>query len=250
MMNQLKRLVPLRVRRLRPELVALGRRVRWRAGRLPGVRLQDITGWPEPRRYMQFIADDISMPPYTGSSLDDFDTLMTLVQWLRPRTVLELGTAYGNTVANICRLLPSVHVYTVNALAGRQSGTLTTFHLDETEIGRVYRQYGYQDQVTQILEDTMRLDLADYLAGPEIDLAIIDACHDTEFVIHDFLMVLPFMRPEGTVLLHDTHPSMRRHYHTSYRACILLRRQGHDIRHLVNTSWAIWIHGWPEPGHI
>ncbi|MCL7452194.1 MAG: class I SAM-dependent methyltransferase [Anaerolineae bacterium] len=173
---------------------------------------------------------------------------MSIVQWLQPTTVLELGTARGNTVANICRLMPSAHVYSVDAPTEKLSGKLTTYQLKEEQIGSVYRKYGYGDRVTQILENTLCLDLSSYFSGPVLDLGIVDACHDAEFVINDFLKVQPFVRHGGVVLLHDTHPSMGRHYHGSYRACMLLRHQGHDIRYLAGTSWALWINGWPSPG--
>jgi predicted O-methyltransferase YrrM len=186
------------------------------------------------------------MPPYAGSSLDDFDALMTIVHTRQPSLVLELGTAQGNTVANICRQAPNARVYTVNAPAEKQTGTLTTFEFSAQQIGRVYRESGYGHRVTQILENTLQLDLGWYFAEPVVDLAIVDACHDTGYVIHDFLKVLPFVRPGGMILLHDTHPRMTRHYYTSYQACLMLRKRGHDIRHLEGTSWAVWFNGWPE----
>lgn len=245
-MQQAKKRIPLRIRLWRPRLIALGRRLRAGRQRLPTVQLSAITGRSGAYRFSEPIQDDISMPPFVSSSLDDFNALMTLADWIQPQIVLELGTAFGNTVANICRLLPAVHVYTVNAPFEQQSGVLTTFDLDEQEIGRVYRKYGYTDRVTQILENTLDLDLSEFLSAPVIDLAIIDACHDTEFVINDFHKIRPFVRTGGVVLFHDTHPSMERHYHTSYRACLQLRRQGYDIFHVNGTSWAIWFKGRPD----
>jgi len=246
--KQLKKLIPLRIRRLRPELIALARRLRWWHLRLPTVTFQDITGQLAPRRYSEPILDGICMPPYVSSSLEDFDSLMSIVEWLQPGTVLELGTAQGNTVANICRLVPDAQVYTVNAPAEKQSGVLTTYDLSEQEIGWVYRKHGYGEQVTQILENTLQLDLSRQFSEPVVDLAIIDACHDAQYVINDFLKVQLFVLHGGIVLLHDAYPSMSRHYHGSYRACMLLRRQGYDIRHLAGTSWAVWINGWPDIG--
>jgi predicted O-methyltransferase YrrM len=186
------------------------------------------------------------MPPYAGSSLDDFYSLMSIVEWMQPRIVLELGTALGNTVANVCRLIPTTQVYTVNAPADEQSGILTTHELSVEQIGWVYRKYGYGSRVTQILQNTLQLDLSKKFSRSVIDLAIVDACHDTTYVVNDFLKVQPFIRRGGLVLLHDTHPSMSRHYYGSYRACMLLRGQGYDIRHLTDTSWAMWSNGLPQ----
>ena len=187
------------------------------------------------------VLDDICLPPYCGSkNHDDLIPLMRFLKSLQPKIVVELGTAHGNTVANICRQCPSTAVYTVNAPVDEQTGTLTTYELTREEIGRVYRSHGYADRVIQIFKNTLHLDLSEYFESPIVDLAIIDACHDTKYVINDFFKVKPFMRSQGIVLFHDTHPIMSGHLLGSYRACMMLRRKGYDICHIKNTWWAIW----------
>jgi hypothetical protein len=94
--------------------------------------------------------------------------------------------------------------------------------------------------VNQILANTLSIDLSAVLSNTAVDLAIIDACHDTEYVLSDFLKVAPYMRPGGVVLLHDTHPSMHGHLLGSYRACMQLRRKGFDLRYLAGTWWGVW----------
>ena len=79
---------------------------------------------------------------------------------------------------------------------------------------------------------------------PASALAVIDACHDTMYVVNDFEKVRPFMRPDGMIFLHDTHPSLAKHLHGSYLACMKLRQQGYDIRHLTNTWWGLWTGEW------
>lgn len=187
------------------------------------------------------IVDDICLPPYFGADdHDDYTPLMTLVRALRPEVVLELGTAFGNTVANICYQLPDAKVYTVNAPAEEQTGSTTTYQLNRAEIGMVYRKHGFEGRVTQIFANTLNLDLATYFQAPVVDLAVIDACHDREYVLNDFAKVICFMKTSGFILLHDTSPSMKDHLIGSYSACMVLRRRGFDIRHLENTWWAIW----------
>jgi hypothetical protein len=95
--------------------------------------------------------------------------------------------------------------------------------------------------VVQIYCNTLELNLSQYLAGPIVDLAIVDACHDRPCVMHDFATVVPYMKPNGIVLLHDTHPSMAGHLWGSYTACMMLRRRGYDIRHIADTWWGIWV---------
>jgi len=194
------------------------------------------------------IMDDMGMPPYIRKAAyddhDDVTPLMKIVRLLQPRIVVELGTAYGNTTANICRQSPKSKVYTVNAPAEKQTGWFDTFKLTRNDIGRVYRKYGFEGRVVQIYENTLHLDLARYFQEPVIDLAIIDACHTTRYVINDFLKIYSFIKTHGLILLHDTHPGLHLHLWGSYLACMKLRQQGFDIRHLRNTWWAVCRKDW------
>ncbi|MBZ5567114.1 MAG: class I SAM-dependent methyltransferase [Acidobacteriia bacterium] len=201
------------------------------------------------RSNMQPILDDICLPPFMATSdCDDFEALMRIVAVRRPKLVLELGTAHGNTVANICRACPEARVVTVNALPEQLSGKSTTYDLSKDEIGRVYRQYGFADRVVQVWANTMQLDLSPYLPHSTVDLAIVDACHDCEYVINDFHKVIPYVRPGGMVLLHDTHPSLSAHLWSSYKACMTLRRLGFNICHIQDTWWGVWIKQADEGG--
>lgn len=191
------------------------------------------------------IIDDCFLPPYHGSKIrhDDFTPLMKIAKGLQPDVVLEFGTAYGNVAANICRQCPKAQVYTVNALPNdiHQVG-IYTIEPSKDEIGRVYRAYGYQDRVVQIYSDTKVIDFSQFIDSPAIGLAIVDANHETSYVINDFFKLLPLLRKGGVVLFHDTHPSMSKHLVGSYAACMELRKQGYDIKHINGTWWGLYTH--------
>jgi predicted O-methyltransferase YrrM len=200
---------------------------------------------PGPADVVQPIRDDICLPPYLGpTDHDDFVPLMRIANSSHPRVIFEFGTAHGNSVANLCRQCPNAKVYTLNAPVESQTGDVVTFELSVSEIGRVYRAHGFADRVTQILQNSMSLDLSQTFAGPVVDLAIIDACHDAEYVLNDFSKIQPYVSPKGIVLFHDTHPSMDAHLDGSYQACVRLRALGFDIRHVEGTWWAIWKREW------
>jgi len=187
------------------------------------------------------ITDDICMPPFLGSEeCDDISTIIKIIKHIHPKNILEFGTAHGNTAANICNVLDDVTMYTVNALPEQISGNLKTYVLHKDEIGRVYKKYGFSDYVVQIYQNTLDIELSEYLLDNNIDLAIIDACHDTDFVINDFLKIEQYIINGGLIMLHDTHPSMKNHLFASYYACMKLRKMGFDIRHLKNTWWGIY----------
>ena len=242
-------MTPLLPTRLRRTVARSRRSVRrltrlleaWRYG-LPEVRPDSLLR-EEPKPRFKPIIDSCYMPPHRGSSHDDLGFLLTLAYQLGPTLILELGTAYGNTVANLRLACPTARIITVNALPEQISGQQITEVLEQEDIGRVYRDAGHARGVTQIFANTLDLALAEYADPNSIDMAIIDACHDTDFVRHDFQLVAPFVRRGGFVLLHDTHPSMERHLGSSYRACMALRREGHDIRHVRDTWWALWKKG-------
>jgi predicted O-methyltransferase YrrM len=186
------------------------------------------------------ILEEVCLPPYRDRSHDDFGPLLRIVSAVQPRVVLEFGTAHGNITANICQAT-NAHVYTINALPEQLRGSVVTFkELTREEIGSVYRRHGFAKRVTQIYCDTRQFEPGRYFAEPVVDLAIIDACHDTDFVLSDFYKALGVLRQGAVVLLHDTHPSMEGHLGGSYVACVKLRRRGFDIRHVKDTWWAVW----------
>lgn len=210
----------------------------WNCFQLPDIDLESLVPNTEP--IMPPIVDHLCLPPYEGPvDHNDVIPLLSLVRAANPRTVLELGTAHGATVANICAL-SDAQVYTVNALPEQISGNAVTFVLSREEIGYVYRKYNFADRVVQIYENTKNVNLLDYMPANSVDLAIIDACHDSDFVVNDFFKVLPVLNENAIVIFHDVHPNMKNHLRESYIACMYLRKCGYDVQHLKNTWWGIW----------
>lgn len=189
----------------------------------------------------RIVEDDIVLPSKFREefSHDDLTSLLNLLKEKTPKRVLELGTAHGNTVANIA-LNFDCEIYTVNALPEQLSGEVTTFSLSKNEIGRVYRKYDLKN-ITQIYENTLSMNLEKYIQKKSIDFAIIDACHDKEYVINDFLKIKPYLNIGATVVLHDTHPSREGHLIGSYDACIWLKLKGYNIKRIKDTWWGIYI---------
>ncbi|MGC9453706.1 MAG: class I SAM-dependent methyltransferase [Phycisphaerae bacterium] len=208
-----------------------------RPQRLPEVDLDSIA--PRLSGTPRIITDRQNLPPREGLPHDDLGALLRIVAHVNPGVVLELGTAYGNATANICAN-SSAHVYTVNALPEQLPDDPDTLAIERDEIGIVYRQHGFADRVTQIFGDTLKLDLAAELKGRQVDLAVIDACHKPHHVVNDFHSVQRVLQRGAVVLLHDTHPSGARHLWGSTQACLRLRCQGFDIRHIRGTWWGYW----------
>lgn len=210
----------------------------WNNFQLPQIFIEEID--PKFTLCVPRFLDDICLPPYKGNDkFIDYSILISLIKTIKPEKVLELGTAQGNTVANICSE-SDAQVYTVNALPEQIEGNIITFTLNKEEIGKVYKERGFENRVVQIYENTKNLDILDFVPPKRIDFAFLDACHDAEFVVNDFIKILPALSEQATVLLHDTFPSVEHYYLDSYLGCMYLRRIGYNIKHIENSSWGYW----------
>jgi predicted O-methyltransferase YrrM len=243
--------LPFRIaRRFAHESKKLARKIRetnlvWRYP-LPEIDIVSLTG-SEPEETPR-ILEQICMPHRQSkwaqfASHDDFGPLLHLLRHINARRVVELGTAHGNTIANICDTFPDIEAITVNAPVEMMTGEVTTFSLTADEIGKVYRERGFESRVVQVYQNTLQLDLSGVINKLSVDLVIIDACHDVAFVLNDFEKTREYVRPGGVVLFHDTHPSKVKHLRGSYVACAELRRRGFDVRHIRGTWWGIWVNG-------
>lgn len=211
----------------------------WANFQLPQVDLVELC--PNSTLEYPTITEKLCMPPYKGDeTLKDYSFLISLIKYKNPKIVLELGTAHGTTVANICAVC-NAKVYTVNALAEQTEGNLITYSLTKDEIGYVYRKIGYADRVVQIYENTRNLKILDWVEPKTVDFAIIDACHDAEFVVNDFLKIYPSLSDHAIVLFHDTNPSLKEHFFDSYLGSMYLRKLGFNTKHIYESSWGIWL---------
>jgi cephalosporin hydroxylase len=208
---------------------------------LPSVNLEE---YGVEIREWDAVMEGIYMPPYHGpKDLVDFQFMMGLASAKQPKSIFEFGTAFGNTVANLCKATDA-KVYTLNAEPSETSGVLRTVDLSKDEIGSAYRNAGFADRVTQILCNSLDLDVECYFRETQLDFVVIDACHDFEYVLNDFLSILPKLSDNGCVLFHGCHPSLIGDLNGPWVACYSLRQAGFDIRHVPGTWWAIWDKKW------
>jgi predicted O-methyltransferase YrrM len=125
------------------------------------------------------------------------------------KIVLEIGTGHGFTTTLMAENAPHATVYTVNIPPEDigAGGVHTTFAPTREQIGRIWRERKLSN-VVQILANTAIWE-PDF--GP-IDVALIDGCHDAEFVYGDTRKVLARCREGSLILWHDFHPGLRRVY--------------------------------------
>lgn len=210
----------------------------WDNFQLPKLNIEQVISLN--KIHTPIITEKICLPPYYGDPMfHDYSYMISLIDYFKPQTLLELGTAHGNTVVNIC-LNFNCNILTVNALPHQIEGKGTTFSLSKDEIGSVYKKHGFEKRVRQIYMNTKNLSILDFVEQGAVDFAIIDACHDSEFVVNDFLRIFPSLSNNAVVLFHDTNPSLNLHLIDSYIGCMYLRKKGFDVKYFENSSWGFW----------
>jgi predicted O-methyltransferase YrrM len=149
----------------------------------------------------------------------DAETIGTVVRNANPAICLDIGTAAGQTAALMAVNAPQAKIYTVNIppeeILSGEGGKLTTVALEREKIGAYYRERKLTN-ITQILANTAKWEPD---MGP-IDLALIDGCHDTEFVYNDTRKVLKHMKSGSFILWHDFNPELAKKYHWIYSVCM------------------------------
>src|SRR5262249_43332958 len=128
-----------------------------------------------------------------------------LVDILRPRTVVELGTHFGVSYSAICQAVKSLDLATC-------CFALDTWNGDE-QVG-CYAEDGYcnfaafHDQrygaFARLVRSTFDEALRHFEDG-SIDLLHIDGLHNYEAVRHDYESWLPKLSPDAVILFHDTN---------------------------------------------
>lgn len=128
---------------------------------------------------------------------------MLLIDLLRPKTIVELGTFYGVSYCAFCQAVRELdfyaNAYAIDTWRGDKHGG---FFGDEVlEDLRTHHDplYGSFSRLVQSTFD----DAVSHFPDGSLDLLHIDGLHTYESVKHDFETWLPKMSKSGVVLFHD-----------------------------------------------
>jgi predicted O-methyltransferase YrrM len=129
-------------------------------------------------------------------------SLLRLVQRLKPRRLLEIGTANGGTLFLLSR-------------AAAADARLLSLDIGHTLAQRhVYPRFARRGQhITCLTGDShsrqIRSRIVDWLGGRPLDFLFIDGDHSLDGVSKDFSMYAPLLRPGGLVAFHDIVPDFK-----------------------------------------
>ena len=137
----------------------------------------------------------------------EIERFLTIVKDLRPRRVLEIGTAGGGTLFLLCRCAdPEAKVISLDLPGGTGGHGYAFYRIP------LYQSFALPTQELHLVRDNSHEPgslehVKSLLGGEPLDLLLIDGDHSYEGAKQDFEMYSPLVRPGGVLAFHDIVPN-------------------------------------------
>lgn len=177
----------------------------------------------------------------TGVTLFESYVLSSIVQFLRPKSLFEFGTAEGLTTLQLAaNAPPHATVYTLD-LPEDQSSTRypLAFRNERTArtvpVGDIFRSSLFAYKIKQLYGDSAVINLRDLFG--KIDFVFIDGDHGYKYVQSDSQNAFDMLSANGVIIWHD-YGSKWADVSEYLRA--LIQQSGKTVYHLRGTNLAIY----------
>ncbi|MFM5512160.1 class I SAM-dependent methyltransferase [Aeromonas veronii] len=146
-------------------------------------------------------------PTYLAQSawLEHIPFAFWLVETLRPRNIVELGTHYGSSYFSFCQAVTKLDLETLCFAVDTWGGDEHAGQYGE-EVYKQVSEYNLQHYsgFSTLIRSTFDQAL-DHFPQGSIDLLHIDGLHTFDAVRHDFESWLPKLSEKAVVIMHDTN---------------------------------------------
>lgn len=144
------------------------------------------------------------LAPYSGWH-EHIPFAMFLVDLLKPKMIVELGTRYGSSYCAFCQAVKELHLDTACYAVDTWQGDLHSglYGAEVLADLRMHHDPLYSS-FSRLIQSTFD-EALEHFANGTINLLHIDGYHTYESVRHDFEAWLPKISKHGVVLLHDTN---------------------------------------------
>ena len=160
----------------------------------------------------------------------EIETLVTLVDGIKPRGMIEIGCNSGRTAKAILRNVVGIERYVgIDVPASYVTGK----QVQRREVMESPGQLALDDPRFRLLvarRGSLDLQVADL---PACDCVFIDGDHSREAVLHDYGLARRIVRPGGLIVFHDDHGDPV--VDVSAVLDELADDEGADIRHVTGT---------------
>ena len=175
--------------------------------------------------------------------------LASLVAYLKPKTIFEIGTYNGFTTIHFAsNSPPDTRVYTLDLPAdfGKQfSGAkkLSNYSYDDLLVvklsmknihNRVFHNHPTQKKITELFGDSMNFDFSPYYK--KMDLVYIDGSHAYKYVESDTHNAFKMLTDNGVIIWHDFDFIIHRDVFRYLNQLV----KTHKIYSIPNTRFAIY----------
>ena len=140
---------------------------------------------------------------YAIQNLAELKTLLRIVEGMKPRIVVEIGTARGGVLYALSQIArPDATLISIDLPGAPNCGGQTPIERE------VFASFGFKTQTLRFIPSNSQYYstytmLLKYLAGRRIDLLFIDGDHSYGGVRSDLAMYGPLVSKNGVIALHD-----------------------------------------------